>query len=457
MDGVKIQFLGGAGTVTGSKMLIEGANKQILVDCGLFQGNESLELRNYLPPEFPPEQLDTIIITHAHLDHCGYLPVLVKNGFAGNIHLTHPSAQLAKIVLLDSAKIQEQEWFQMNKKSSLNMHSSTLLYNTLDAENTLIQFIGHDLSKWIDLFDDIKFQFHNSGHILGSAMVELQISKQRLLFTGDLGRTSPILMQPKSEVESADYLILESTYGDRAHPDENASEVLRQHIEQTIHQGGQLLIPSFAIERTQEILRLLVELRSNGFTLDLPIYLDSPMASAANEVYRGYESWMSPSGKQFLDAFSFVQVITDFRQTLRLAKDKRPKIIIAGSGMLEGGRMLYYLSKQLQKRNNTLLFVGFQAEGTLGRKLINGAKKVELFNQLVEVKCSIQHINALSAHADFAEISEWLNCFKKMPKEVYLNHGEPNATNAFKHHLENTLGWHVTIPELGQAFLLDPS
>ena len=191
--------------------------------------------------------------------------------------------------------------------------------------------------------------------------------------------------------------------------------------------------------------------------MDIPIYLDSPMASAANDVYKTYKSWMSARGEQFLDAFSFVQVVSDFRQTLRLAKDKRPKIIIAGSGMLEGGRMLYYLSKQLQKRNNTLLFVGFQAEGTLGRKLLNGAKKVVLFNQSIDVKCSIQHINALSAHADFSEVTEWLRSFSQAPKKLFLNHGEPKATKVFKQHLEKTLGWQVTIPELGQAFLLNHS
>jgi metallo-beta-lactamase family protein len=307
------------------------------------------------------------------------------------------------------------------------------------------------------LFADIKFQFHNSGHILGSAMVELHIVKDRFLFTGDLGRTTPILMQGKSTVESTDYLILESTYGDRMHSAENASEVLHEHIKQTIQRGGQLLIPSFAIERTQEILRLLVDIQSNGHSIDIPIYLDSPMASAASDVYMAYKSWMSTSGEQFLKAFSFVQVISDFRQTLRLAKDNRPKIIIAGSGMLEGGRMLYYLSKQLQKRNNTLLFVGFQAEGTLGRKLVNGAKKVELFNQSIDVKCSVHHINALSAHADFSEITEWLNGFTKAPKEVFLNHGEPSAMLAFKNHIEKTLNWGVSIPELGQAFLLNHS
>ncbi len=375
MDGVKIQFLGAAGTVTGSKILVAGANKRILVDCGLFQGSEELELRNYFSPDFPPDQLDAIIITHAHLDHCGYLPVLVKNGFSGNIHLTEPSVKLAEIVLLDSAKIHEQEWFRIHGKNQWNDNSTSLLYNLIEAENTLLQFVGHKLNEWVDLFDGVQFQFLNSGHILGSAMVELLITKKRFLFTGDLGRTIPILMKPKSKLQSTDILILESTYGDREHSNENASLILYQHIQQTIQRGGQLLIPSFAIERTQEILKLLVDLKSNGYSFDVPIYLDSPMATAASEVYAAFRSWMSESGQQFLDAFSFVQVVTDFRQTLRLAKDKRPKIIIAGSGMLEGGRMLYYLSKQLQKRNNTLLFVGFQAGRTLGRRLLNGAKK----------------------------------------------------------------------------------
>lgn len=450
----KITFLGGAGTVTGSKMLVETTKKKVLIDCGLFQGLKELRLKNWAPFPIDPSTIDELILTHAHLDHCGYIPLLVKKGFKGTIHCTKPTKELTEIILLDSAKIQEEDAERANKHSYTKHPKAEPLYKVADVVEAMKQFQDYDLHEWVLFDEQLKFQFINNGHILGSAFVDLRFNESKIIFSGDIGRAKPMLLYPPKKIKEADYIILESTYGDRIHSTENVKEQLIEIIEENYERKGILMIPSFAVERTQELIYILHQLREEERLPKMPIYLDSPMGINSTNVYNSYADWQNISHYELSRMYEDIIFINSFEQSRSIVADKHPKIVLAGSGMMEGGRILHYMNNHIENERNTLVFVGYQGEGTRGRAIIEGSKEIKFFGEYRKVNCQIREISSLSAHGDQMEMIDWLRNFEKAPKKIFLNHGEPHQTDAFRAKIEFELGWEATIPSLNSEYVL---
>ncbi|UKN00708.1 MBL fold metallo-hydrolase [Paracrocinitomix mangrovi] len=451
----KLQFIGGAGTVTGSKTLLSTKEKNVLIDCGLFQGLK--ELRNLNWEDFPvdPKSIDSIILTHAHLDHCGYIPVLVKNGFNGPIYCTPATAELTEIILLDSAKIQEEDAERAKSHHYSGHLNCKPLYTVDEAKKCFGLFNTHEYNEWVLIDHHIKFSFHNAGHILGSAMIELKVEDKVIVFTGDIGRKKPMLLYPPSKIKEADYVVLESTYGDRTHETENVKRSLKEIIDETYNRGGILMIPSFAVERTQELIYLIWQLKEENELPNIPVYLDSPMGVKSSLVFDRYPEIQNLPKFVADHMFGAVKYISGYEESKAVVADRKPKIILAGSGMLEGGRILHYLNNHGENSKNTLLFVGYQAVGTRGRDLQNGTKMVKFFGQYRPINCEIRSISSMSAHGDREEMIDWLKNFKKEPTTIFLNHGEPHQTNAFRVMIETELGWNVEIPKLNEIIEIE--
>lgn len=454
-DQISIQFLGGAGTVTGSKTLVRYGDFSVLIDCGLFQGLKELREMNWVDLPFDHKELDAVILTHAHLDHCGHLPVLFRNGYSGPVHCTYPTEKLTEIILMDSAKIQEEDAARANKYHYSHHTPAKPLYTRDHVRYVLPNIVSHNYHEWVILKPGIKFQLLNAGHILGSAMVELKIGDKTLLFTGDLGRKDPMLMYPPAKVEQADYIIMESTYGDRTHRVEDVKTKLRDVIRETYDRKGMLMIPSFAVERTQEIIYLLYLLKEEDEIPNIPVFLDSPMGVNSTMVFTDYPEEQDISRLVSRHMYDFVQFISDVKQSHAIVEDKNPKIVLAGSGMLEGGRILHYLNNHMENSNNTILFVGFQAVGTRGRTLVQGGREIKFFGEYHQVNCKVESISSMSAHADCHEMVDWLKNFKSAPEKIFLNHGEPHQTEAFRVMIESKLGFNVAVPTLNQKFTLE--
>jgi metallo-beta-lactamase family protein len=450
----KLTFLGGAGTVTGSKILIETNEKRILVDCGLFQGLKELRLKNWSPFPVDPSTIDTLILTHAHLDHCGYIPLLVKKGFNGKIHCTRPTRDLAEIILLDSAKIQEEDAERANAHAYTKHKKAEPLYKVVDVVDAMKQFELHELHEWVMIDNEIKFQLVNSGHILGSTFVDMRVHDKKIIFSGDIGRTKPMLLYPPKKITEADYIVLESTYGDRIHEVGNVKEQLLEIIEETFKKKGILLIPSFAVERTQELIYLLHELQEEERLPKIPVFLDSPMGINSTNVYTHYSEWQNLSHYDISRMYDNVKFINNFEQSKATVLDKHPKIVIAGSGMLEGGRILHYLYNHIENEQNTLLFMGYQGEGTRGRAIMEGSTEIKFFGEYKQVKCQVRSISSLSAHADQTEMIDWLRNFKEAPKTLFLNHGEPHQTDALRVKINFELGWEAKTPKMNESYTL---
>ncbi|MEX1002419.1 MAG: MBL fold metallo-hydrolase [Crocinitomicaceae bacterium] len=449
---IKLQFLGGAGTVTGSKTLLEANGKKVLIDCGLFQGLKALRKKNWDKLPVNPAEIDAIILTHAHLDHCGYIPLLVKNGFSGPIHCTPATAELTEIILLDSAKIQEEDAERANRLSYGGHLHCKPLYTQQEAKKSFTLFEQHNYREWVLIDHEIKFQLLNAGHILGAAMVDMKVHNKSIVFTGDIGREDPMLMYPPTKITEANYLIIESTYGDRTHKVEDVKSALEEIITTTYNRGGILMIPSFAVERTQELIYLIYLLKEEGKLPNIPVYLDSPMGIKSTNVFDKYPEIQDLPKTVTDQMFSSVKYILDYQESRAVVADKKAKIVLAGSGMLEGGRMLHYLNNHGGNPNNTLLFVGFQAVGTRGRDLVQGTRLIKFFGEYKEMKCEIKSISSMSAHADREEMIRWMKAIKEEPNTVFLNHGEPHQTNAFRVKIETELGWNVEIPRLNEVF-----
>ncbi len=452
----KLTFLGGAGTVTGSKTLIEYIDKRVLVDCGLFQGLKELRNKNWEDFPVPPSSIDALILTHAHLDHCGYIPLLVKNGFKGTIYCTSPTRDLTEIILYDSAKIQEEDAERANKHHYTKHKKAKPLYKIEDVVIAMQRFHELELNEWVFIDHNMKFQFLNSGHILGSAFVDYRVNDTKILFSGDIGRTKPMLLYPPKKIDEADYIILESTYGDRIHECEDVKEELLEVILETKERNGILMIPTFAVERAQEIMYLLYQLREEERLPKIPIYLDSPMGIDSSNVYDKYATYQNLSRYEHTRMFDQVVFVSDVKQSKAIVLDKSPKIVLAGSGMMEGGRILHYLNNHIEDEKNTLLFVGYQGAGTRGRSIIKGSPEIKFFGEYRKVKCHIRSISALSAHADQTEMIEWLKNFDRPPKKIFLNHGELHQTDAFRVKINYELGWEeIEIPKFGSSYELE--
>ncbi|UMB61526.1 MBL fold metallo-hydrolase [Lutibacter sp. A80] len=451
---MKITFLGGAETVTGSKILLEINYKKILIDCGLFQGLKELRLKNWEKLPIDLNEIDIVFLTHAHLDHSGYLPVLIKNGYKGAIYCTEATKDLTKIILLDSGKIQEEDAKRQNKYKYTKHKPAKPLYDIEDAKTTISHLKTFELNKWYKLDNEIQFKFLNSGHILGSAIILIKVNEKIIAFSGDLGRKSPIILPQFEYIEKADYLVVESTYGNRIHKKDSIIDNLLKYITHTYSKKGVLIIPTFSVERAQEIIYLLSILKREKKLPNIPIYLDSPMGVNATEVYFKHKEIHNLTESDIKSMLQTVQLISDVSASKAVVNNNAPKIVLAGSGMLTGGRVLHYLDKYIEDKKNSILIVGFQAEGTRGKTLLSGDSEIKFFGKYHKINAEIFKINAFSGHADQSELLDWLNHFKTAPTLTFINHGEPHQSQALKVKLKTDLNWNCTVAKMNKSYYL---
>lgn len=415
---IKIKFLGAAGTVTGSKYLIETPEKKLMVDCGLFQGLKELRQLNWEQLPLDAKTVDFVLLTHGHLDHTGYLPRFVKDGFSGRVWGTEPTLDITRIILEDSAQIQEEDAERANKEGFSKHTPAMPLYSGDDVKKVLPLFTAQPLDKWIEIDKNISCRFRYNGHIIGATFIELKIGSKILVFSGDIGRKEDMLMYPPQKPEEADIVIIESTYGDRHHP-HDAPEKLEKIVKACAERKGTLIIPNFAVERAQTFMYLLWQLKKNKRIPEIPIYMDSPMGSKVLGIFEHHTSWHKLSNEACQDMCKDIKLIRTIQETYKLAASPLPKIIIAGSGMVSGGRVLTYLLQYIGNPNATILLAGYQAEGTRGRLLLEGAKEIRLFGKDFPVKASIDQIEGLSAHADQQELIDWLSKLRTCPEEIF--------------------------------------
>ena len=445
---VRINFLGAAGEVTGSKFLLETSEKNILIDCGMFQGLKELRELNWSPLPVNVKAIDVVLLTHGHLDHVGYLPRLVKQGFTGKILGTEPTLAIAEIILKDSAKIHEEEAKKANEENYSKHNPALPFYTKFEAEKTIKQFQVEMPDKWIQLSAHIAFRFQYNGHIIGATFIELDINGKRFVFSGDIGRANDYLLDNPKKPEWADFLFIESTYGNKLHPDDDIEALLSQMISETIQKKGNLIIPSFAVERLQTLMYVLWKLYKKNKIPNIPIFIDSPMGNNVLEVFNRFPKWHKLSQADYNAMCNHINIIQSYKETWDTIDDTRSKIIIAGSGMVTGGRVLTYLQQLIDVASTTVLLVGYQAEGTRGRQLQEGVHEVRFFGKYYPVKATIKSIESLSAHADQNDLLDWMSNIKNIPENVYLIHGESTALDAFRVKIEDTYNWHVTIPKL---------
>ncbi len=449
----KLTFLGAARTVTGSKYLLEADGRKILVDCGLFQGLKELRLLNWEPLPFAPSELSAVVLTHAHLDHTGYLPRLVAAGYRGRIFCTPGTADLCKLVLPDSARLQEEAAREANSGNYSKHHPALPLYRESDAFRAISQLQPFGFNRPYSLVEGVDFEFINAGHLLGSAFIRMTIKGgPTVLFGGDLGRYSrPVLPDP-SPPPPADVLLVESTYGDRIHEVDDRGARLAAIIKDTVARGGKLIIPAFAIGRVEEVLYWIKYLEDQGTIPKLPVFLDSPMALEALRFYASRASELDPDIEEAAQIRRFFtarfQPVSSAQQSSELVRSKAPSIIVSSSGMATGGRVLHHLEGALPNERSTVLFVGYQAAGTRGRQLLDGAREVKIRGQFVPVRARVERIDSMSAHADSVEILRWLGGFRRPPRMTYLVHGEPGPMDALKAAITSRLQWNVHTPAL---------
>lgn len=451
-------FCGAAQTVTGSRHLISVEGHDILVDCGLFQGSRAESELNWKPFEVPPSEIEAAIITHAHLDHVGWLPVLVRGGFRGPAYATPATIGLAKISLPDSGRIQEED-AQHNRRHGRQDEHPDPLYTEEDAYAALRVLKPIHYDQMQSLPGGATFRFLPAGHILGSAFAEIYFANgERILMTGDLGRFDTPIIRDPAIVDHAEYLVIESTYGDRSHSKEDVVGKLESIVAEAAKSHAAVLIPSFSIGRTQELLYYIRQLQNAGKMPRMPIFLDSPMAVSATQLYADSVEEQDQDMKialsenlSPLDPDGLI-LVRDREQSKALNARKGPFIIIAGSGMANGGRIVHHLLHRISDPNTIVVFTGYQADGTLGRRILEGAKEVRILGEQVPVRAQIEKLNALSAHAGQDEILSWLHGFKEPPKTTFLVHGEPPAQQALKAKIEQDLHWHVVIPSRDQKF-----
>ncbi len=454
-EAVYLQSLGAAQTVTGSKHLLRTPELTLLIDCGLFQGIKSLREKNWESLPVDPASIDAMILTHAHLDHCGYIPLLIKNGYRGKIYMSGPTRDLAELILRDSAKLQEEDAHRANKHGYSKHKPAKPLYDTIDVERALPYFETVDINSQYTLSDHIKFQLYVAGHIPGACSAEITCYNKKILFSGDIGRYRSELLLPPAHPDKADFVIMESTYGDRLHKKSNTDEELALIINDTVFNKGNVLVPCFAVGRAQEVMHLLYKLKQNkNIPAQVPVYLDSPMAAAASKTLSKYPEWLTIGKPELAQMFSGVIINQDYQGTEKIINRKGSKIILAASGMLTGGRVLQYLRHYVSDYRNTIFIIGFQAEGTRGRTLLNRASEIKIYGKYYPIKAQIKEVGGLSAHADQAELIAWLKGFKTAPQHIYLVHGEPCAQEALRVKIKDELNINTVTPQQDQLITL---
>jgi len=447
----KLQFLGATGTVTGSKTLVCAGEARLLIDCGMFQGYKQLRLRNWAPLPFAPDSLSAVVLTHAHIDHSGYLPLLVRNGFKGKVWCSEGTRDLCRIMLPDAGRLQEEEADYANRRGFSRHKPALPLYTEQDAKRALKLLHPVDFGAPFDV-QAVAISLHPSGHILGASAVSLDAGGARIVFSGDLGRMEDAIMAAPEPIRRADYLVVESTYGNRRHDAADPLEKLAGVIRTTFDRGGVVLIPAFAVGRTQTLLYFIQQLKDRGsIPANLPVFLNSPMATKATEATIHYCE--RRPGEQRLTKRQIAQMahtatfVDSPEESRRLNARSGPMIIIAGSGMATGGRVVHHLKTFAPDPRNTVLFAGFQAGGTRGGAMVAGATSIKIHGEYVAVRAQVESIENLSAHADAAEILQWLRGFERPPRETFINHGEPAAADALRRDIEEALGWKCRVPD----------
>lgn len=443
----RLTFLGAAGTVTGSKTLVEAGNHRILVDCGLFQGLKALRARNRGPTPVEPSDLDAVVLTHAHIDHSGYLPLLCKRGFKGPVFCTSGTRDLLRILLPDSGHLQEEEARHARKWGWSKHRDPMPLYTRADAEKCLAQLRTVPFDEPTELVDGVRAQLTRAGHIVGSSCVRLTYAGRSVTFTGDVGRPDDPIMKPPSPLGATDHLVIESTYGDRRHPDTDALDELEAVMKRTFARKGTVLVPAFAVGRTQHLLHLVATLFEEDRVERVPVYLDSPMAIAATRIFfdNGVDQRLSQAQLEAMDEVARYANSPD--QSKAIDARSGPMVVISASGMATGGRVLHHLRRFLPSDRNTVLLVGFQAAGTRGRTLEDGVDEVKIHGQYVPVGAEVAKMATLSAHADWVELTRWLEASDIAPRRVWVNHGEPSASDALRRRLEERFGWEVEVAQ----------
>ncbi|MHA6288475.1 MBL fold metallo-hydrolase RNA specificity domain-containing protein [Maricaulis sp. CAU 1757] len=452
----EIRFLGAAGTVTGSKYLVRTDTTQWLVDCGMFQGERELRERNWLPFPVSPHSVDGVLLTHAHIDHSGYLPVLVREGFTGPVLASAATTDLCAILLRDSGYLHEREAELANRYGHTRHRPAKPLYTEREARDCLEQFEKVPFGESRTLAGGLSARFFRAGHILGAAIIELTLpDDRRIVFSGDLGRPNSETLPDPHAVEEADFLVVESTYGNRRHEDISASDRLARVINETVQRGGTVLVPAFAVGRTQTLLYLIHRLKKEGRIADVPVFLDSPMAINASELMCQHIGDQKLNPEECRLACSAATFTRDTDQSKALTLNPLPKVIISASGMATGGRILHHLKQYAPDRRNTLLFTGFQAAGTRGEKIVGGAREVRIHGNNVTIAAEVVQLDMLSAHADADEIIDWLGHFRQAPRLTFVTHGEPDASAALAERIRGTLGWTCQVPALDDRVALE--
>ena len=444
---MKLIFAGAAGTVTGSRYLLDTGRARILIDCGLFQGYKQLRLRNWARFPVQPRRIDAVLLSHAHLDHSGYLPALVRDGFKGPIYATPATRELCEILLRDSGHLQEDEAAFANRHKYSRHEQAKPLYTVADAERAMEQFREVAFEEEFSLGDGLYGALLPAGHLLGASIVRLRRRKRTLVFSGDLGRPHDSIMRAPVAIESADTLIVESTYGNRIHASDDGEARIGEVIRETAAKGGTVLIPSFAVGRAQTIMFAIYRLKQSGQIPDLPVFLDSPMAIDATELYRRHRRSHRLSVADVRGMYQTVRLSRTAEESKAIANLRMPAVIISASGMATGGRVLHHLKQIAPDPRNHILFVGFQAGGTRGAHLVDGDREVKIHGQWYEVRAQVSNIDSYSAHADSAEILAWLRKIRGAPSQVYVCHGEPGASDAFRQRISEQLGWQARVPE----------
>ncbi len=461
---VQIKFLGGAGSVTGSKYLLKVDQKRYLIDCGLFQGLKELRERNWNDLPEHARDIDAVFITHAHLDHTGYLPRLFRQGYEGPVICTHATAELMEILLRDSAKLQEEEAIFAKKKGYSKHEEPEPLYDLKDAEKVFPNIRSYPLGTCIEFNEQINLCFYKAGHILGAAIVEVELKgdhqHKKIIFSGDIGRYNDPILPPPTPVEHADILLIESTYGDRNCSVDNPREALGDAINEGLKRGGVIMIPAFAVGRSQALLYHINRLMTDGCIPEVPIYMDSPMAITTTQLYLKYDDFHKLKKEEFLHDESFamlrkhLKIIQKHSDSVALNDIQSNAIIISASGMMTGGRILHHLHHRLKHSNDTLLIAGYQADGTRGRRIVSGEETIRIFGDDVPVNCHIKMLEGLSAHAYQNELIQWMSGISNKPKAVYIVHGEEHQSGALKREIEQTFGWNAIVPDYLETFKL---
>lgn len=447
---LQLTFLGGAGTVTGSRYLVEHENNRILVDCGLFQGFKSLRLKNWEPFPVEPQSIDSLVLTHAHLDHSGYLPLLIRNGFRGRVFCTRATGELCAILLPDAGHLQEKDAEYANRHKFSKHKPALPLYTEDDAWAALEYLVPVPFDQVQKLPGGGTLRFRRMGHILGAASVQIDWGGTTVIFSGDIGRYNDATMVDPVSIDRADYLLVESTYGNRRHGKDDPAEALAQIIGDTTGRGGTVVIPAFAVGRVQGILFHLQVLKAQGKLSNVPIFLDSPMAVDASEIFCRSIQDHKLSEAECRRSCAIAEYTRSVEESKAVTANPVPKVIVSASGMATGGRILHHLKRYASDPKSTILFAGFQAGGTRGAAMVAGAASIKIHGEYVPVRAQVKNLEMLSAHADADEIMRWLRGFKTAPKMTFTVHGEPTASDALRHRIEEELRWPCVVPEHSQ-------